>query len=78
MSVENFNDILDPRQKCRWKFPSTFCFQKQIIISKYHSNLQGFQSNIWGYKFTKKAQFLLKRLTLGKSIVFKGFFDNTM
>ena len=39
-------------------------------ISKSESNLQGFQSNMSGNKFTENEQFLLKRFTSGKNIVF--------
>ena len=39
-------------------------------ISRSESNLQGFQSNISGNKFTENEQFLLKRFTSGKNIVF--------
>ena len=42
----------------------------EIRVSKSESNLQGFQSNMSGNKFTENEQFLLKRFTSGKNIVF--------
>ena len=55
--VENFINILHLFPKCRWKFPSKFCFYQYI-----RRNLQGFQSKIWVNYFTKNEQFLLNAL----------------
>ena len=61
--------------KRRWKIPSILCrsiskMSMEIRISKSESNLQGFQSNMSGNKFTENEQVLIKRFTSGKNIVF--------
>ena len=63
-----------------WKISSILCIYFQNVdgnfhrhfasISKSESNLQGFDSNISGNKVTKNEQFLLKRVTSSKNIVF--------
>ena len=64
-SVENFINTLQNFQNVGGNFHRHFA-----SISKSESNLQGFQSNISGNKFTENEQLLLKRLTSGKNIVF--------
>ena len=65
-SVENFINTLQIYfQNVDGNFHRHFA-----SISKSESNLQGFQSNISGNKFTENEQLLLKRFTSGKNIVF--------
>ena len=81
LSIEEIDDILLLlRNFRRWKISSILCrsiskMSMEMRISKSESNLQGFQSNMSGDKFTENEQFLIKRFTSGKNI---GVFDNTM
>ena len=65
-SVENFINTLQIYfQNVDGNFHRHFA-----SISKSEPNLRGFQSNMSGNKFTENEQFLLKRFTSGKNIVF--------
>ena len=81
LSIEDIDDILLLFSKTSVEnFINTLHFYFQNVdgnfhryfasISKSESNLRGFQSNMSGNKFTENKQFLLKRFTSGKNIVF--------